>query len=325
MKSERVLKCMIAAGIGLMMLCFAAGMKTSVKIDPYEKRYVFICPLIWNNVAAGIRQADQEFAVNTKLMGSEELNVERQADAIRESILTGVDGMITAATGESQTLTDAVNEAVEAEIPVVMIDGDLEDSMRSCYIGTDNLEAGRMAGRDMYEVTGGTAKIAAIVSTLEAPNQKERLEGFQEEIMQYPGMEILTIEECHSKKFEIREKVTSLLRDHSEIDALYITEAIASDLVGNLLKEEGIAPDAIHVVAFDRMDNSIAFLRQGIYDAVVSQQPYQQGYQAVKILTEINTGKKPEEKNYTESCNITVADDEKDQTWQYGDLEWHLY
>ena len=156
MKSEKILKCMIAAGIALMLLCFAAGMRTPVKIDTYEKKYVFVCPLTWSNVAAGIRQADQEFAVNTKLMGSEELNTERQADAIRESILTGVDGMITAATGESQILTDAVNEAVEAGIPVVMVDGDLEDSKRSCYIGTDNLEAGRMAGQDMYEATGGT-------------------------------------------------------------------------------------------------------------------------------------------------------------------------
>ena len=119
--------------------------------------------------------------------------------------------------------------------------------------------------------------------------------------------------------------MTALLRSNQEINALYITEAIASDLVGNILKEEGIAPEDIRVVAFDRMESTMSFLKQGIYDTVVSQQPYQEGYEAVKILTEINAGKEPEEKNYTESCSITAADDAQEQVRQDGDLEWHLY
>ena len=327
MNSIKRIKILIGICMGLMMLCFGLGIVIPMesKVTAFEQRYTFVCPLTWNDAAAGIQAADEEGFSNTKFIGMEQIDAKKQAQAIREAVLTQPDGIITGAAEDSEEIRNAVNMAEAKGIPVILIDSDLEDSDRTCYIGTDNQKAGHLAGKDMYEATGGKAHIAVIVSTMSSPNQMERVNGFKEEISQYPDMSIEVIEECHSQKLEIKEKLPELFKEHPDINALFLVEGIASATVGKVIKDMNMDTGDLKIISFDRTQESSEYIKEKIYYSLIVQEPYQQGYLAVKTLNDLYEGKEVEEKIYTESKSIKYSDIEENGTQRYEGIEWHMY
>ena len=59
-------------------------------------------------------------------------------------------------------------------------DSDAPDSNRACYVGTDNVAAGRQAGELIKEALPNGGKIMLFVGKRDAQNAKERFAGIQE-------------------------------------------------------------------------------------------------------------------------------------------------
>ena len=323
MKSVTRLRVFIGICFFILCLIFLGNLFVPSSTQPFERRYTFVCPLQWAYTAAGIQDADRDFSVNTKLVGMEELNAGKQAQAIHDAVLAKVDGIITAGMEDSEVLQEAIDHAQEQGIPVVLVDNDMPDTKRTCYIGTDNYEAGVMAGEAMYKATEGNARIGILVSSLSAPNQQERLAGFEEAIRAYPDRQVAGVLECHSEKLEVKEKLPQFLEE-TKIDALYITEAIATSVVGDVMKERQIEPDRMRVIAFDNTNEAISYMEEGLYQALIVQAPYLQGYLAVQTLNDILDGNGIDEIIHTE-CRYMDQQSSKNQEWSDGGAKWHMY
>ena len=59
-------------------------------------------------------------------------------------------------------------------------DSDAPDGNRSCYIGTDNVAAGRQAGELLKEALPQGGKIMVFVGVLDAANAQQRYQGLKE-------------------------------------------------------------------------------------------------------------------------------------------------
>lgn len=269
----------------------------------YSKRFVFAAPLKWPYMSDGIKTADEVFGTNTKLTGSDELDIDAQIRGIENAIRTDADGIITASAAMSRQFEQAIQKAHDAGIPVVLIDGDMPESNRNCYIGTNNIEAGRMAGEEMAKAANGSAEIAIVTSEIDSSNQKERVEGFMQVCELQENMNVLEILECHSDSLEIVEKVSELLEKRPEINSLYLTEGTAGIVVGNIIKNR---EQEMTVVAFDAFESTLEYLKEGIYDAIIDQSMYEEGYMAVEVLCQILDGKEVEDTIYTEAVSITA-------------------
>lgn len=269
----------------------------------YSKRFVFVAPLKWPYMSDGIKTADEVFGTNTKLTGSDELDIDAQIRGIENAIRTDADGIITASAAMSRQFEQAIQKAHDAGIPVVLIDGDMPESNRNCYIGTNNIEAGRMAGEEMAKAANGSAEIAIVTSEIDSSNQKERVEGFMQVCEQQEDMNVLEILECHSDSLETVEKVSELLEKRPEINSLYLTEGTAGIVVGNIIKNR---EQEMTVVAFDAFESTLEYLKEGIYDAIIDQSMYEEGYMAVEVLCQILDGKAVEDTIYTEAVSITA-------------------
>ncbi len=325
MKLAKNVKWLIYLCGTFLILIYLYALYSEQPLEDYEKRFTFVSTLRWDNAATGMREADQKFRTNTKLVAPETLNIETQIEAIHEAILSKADGIITAASEDSEGLKEVIQKAVSEGIPVILIDSDLPDSGRSSYIGTDNVEAGRIAGRDIYNATDGYAKIGIIVSSLESPNQRERVKGFMEEINQYENMEVLEIVECHSNGLEIVENVPKLLKDYPEMNALFLTEASASYMVGDLLQSYDISSEELKVVGFDNVEKTLEFVRDGIYYSTIVQEQYMFGYRAVETLCRILNGETVEDVIYTDVYSLRKENYEDRKTYPYEEWEWHIY
>ncbi len=221
----------------ILILLFPTGISTKSRKENPRYQYTFICPLMWEGAALGIMEADQKNNVCTKLVGSPALNPDKMADAFQEAIYSDVDGIITAGMQNSDRLSGLIDQAARKNIPVVLIDSDLPESARITYIGHDNYGEGKRAARELQEATGGNAKIGIITASLDIANQKQRIDGFLEEIGKYPDMEVLEIAEAYSERLLIMEQLNLLLTKWPDLNALYLTEGYASEIVGSLLSE----------------------------------------------------------------------------------------
>ena len=75
--------------------------------------------------------------------------------------------------------TAMLNRAA-AQTLVVTQDSDAPDSNRACYIGTDNVAAGRQAGELVKEALPQGGKIMVFVGVLDAANAQQRYQGLKE-------------------------------------------------------------------------------------------------------------------------------------------------
>ncbi len=325
MKTLRVIKLLISFCIILLIFIYCLNLYHPSNSFTPDHRFTFVSPLtLWSNIATGIAEGDEDFHTQTKLMGSETLDMNKQIETINNVILTKPDGIITAASEESKDLREAIQSAVSQDIPVVLVDSDLPNTNRSCYIGTDNYSAGEMAGADMYSATGEKANIGIVVSDLDYPNQLERVEGFIQQISQYDNMKVITILECHSQRLELLEKVPEMLEDNPQIDALFLAEAIASVVIGDVVQTSFPSRD-LTIVAFDSTEETLDFVESGTYYSTITQDPVMQGYLAVQTLCQIIDGQPVNDVIHTPTYSIKSDNVETQHALINEDIAWYLY
>jgi ribose transport system substrate-binding protein len=256
-------------------------------------RFTLISPLLghpyWNVVEEGLEDANKEFGVDTEFVGPTIIDYEEQKKYIEAAIAAKVDGIITSALNPD-FFQPVIDKAVDAGIPVVLIDNDAPKSKRSVYVGTINTVGGFEAGKAMIEMTDGKAVIGILMGTADATNMIERVAGFRDAIKDYPKMKIVAVEPTNSDPLIANEKLQKMLKEHPEINALF--GASGTDIldITRICEEKGLS-NKVEIVSYDDVDETIDLIKKGIVYATVAQNPYKMGYLGVKLLKEIKEGK----------------------------------
>lgn len=298
--------------------------RQSGKLDYY---FTFVCPLSWNNVAGGMMDASADFNVNTKLVGSADLDIEAQAKAILDAAAAEPDGIITVGMEDNELLTAAINEVVDEGIPVILMDSDLPKTKRVAYIGSNNVKLGEMVADELISFCGGSADVCLIVSNLTSVNQKERVQGFEKKIAAYPDISISGILDCNSEPLDVQKQYLEFAKNHPDITAVCCLEGRSAIAIGYVLKDylydKGQTPSVI-AVDYSTMEGD--FPQEDVYNSIVNQDRRYQGYLAVQILVDYLNGNPVGEFEYTD---ITVY-----HSGEFGQIresekveryEWDIY
>lgn len=318
-------KYLIGIGFSLLFLIFILNISAAKSVSPYTKRFVFVAPISWNTVAAGINAADQEFGTNTKLVGSKALNMEGMLQEMETAIATEADGIITAGVFSTPEMYEVIEKAERMGIPVVILDSDLPESTRSAYVGTDNYEAGIASGEAIAEAAGGGARIGVVVSELTAANQQERLDGLYSVVERSPDMQVVEVLECHSNYLEIAEKLSLLLQEHPEVDTLCFLEGRAGSCFGGILEKRTASGRKLTVIAFDASEATLEYVDSGLYYSTIVQKQYEEGYKAVETLYHIVQGTPQSEAVYTDVLSIKAENLDSLKKASDEGLVWHYY
>src|SRR4029079_6272115 len=101
-----------------------------------------------------------------------------QQHIIDDLLANGVHG-IAISRVDPANQTPMLNRAASQAL-VLTQDSDAPNSNRVCYIGTDNVEAGRQAGQLVKEALPNGGKIMVFVGVLDAENARQRYQGLKE-------------------------------------------------------------------------------------------------------------------------------------------------
>jgi len=273
-------------------------------------RFTLVSPLVghpyWVTVEDGMKAGNEQFGVDTQYVGPTEINIDEQIKDIETAIASKVDGIITMAL-DPTAFTPVINKAVAAGIPIVLIDTDAPDSDRNFYAGTSNYAAGFEAGKAMIDATGGNANIGIITGAINAANLIERIDGFTDAIKDQPNMQILAVEPSDTDLLKATEKAQSLLQTYPDLDAFFGVSASDVQGAAKVVIEQGRVGD-ISLVGFDDMDDTIAYIKDGVIYATIVQKPFEMGRLGVELLVRIMEGTAPTEQIIDTGVTIVTKD-----------------
>ena len=145
---------------------------------------------------------------------------ETQQAQVREFINQGIDLLIISPK-EAKPLTAPVAEAYRKGIPVIVLDRKVEGDQYTQFIGADNVQIGREAGKYLVEILGGKGNVVELQGLMTSTPGQERHDGFEEGIK---GSELEVVFRADCKWLEpdaLREMNSALARFREQIDAVY--------------------------------------------------------------------------------------------------------
>jgi len=126
---------------------------------------------------------------------------------------------------EAPGLTNVVERATAAGIPVVVLDRDVNTKNYGCFVGGDNMEIGREAGRYAVEVLGGTGKaqgfIYEIWGGMASTPAKERHDGFHEIVDKESGIKVEGNQDGDWKQEKGYNIMEAALKTYQKTDLVY--------------------------------------------------------------------------------------------------------
>ncbi len=181
-------------------------------------------------------------------------------------------------------------------IPLVTCNSDSPALAPLCYVGQDLGRSGQIAGDLVAKLLGGKGRVLVVTGRGEVLSHQGRLDGFCAALREdFPGLAIAhTIQDIIGNEDAHRE-VAAYLAAGPRPDAIYIT-GLGAGGVGRALREAGLQD--VRVVCYDRRPETEALLREGIVDFTLTQDPFMQGYQPVKLLFDyLVNGNRPAARN----------------------------
>ncbi len=237
----------------------------------------------WAVAKKGAEQAGEDMGVEVKY--SESANdPQKHAQLIDSAVTEKVDGIATSVPN-ADALSDPLQKAADAGIPIVTLNSGQSDSAdlgAITHVGQDESVAGEAAGQRLAE-SGGDGKLLCVVHEQGNSGLEERCAGAKEgfggevENVQVKGVSDIStsVTELQSK-LQSDDSVSAILTLNPDI-AVAARDAVA-----------GASSDAA-LATFDLSGDVVKAVKAGEIEFAVDQQQYLQGYLPVVFLTLFNT------------------------------------
>ncbi|EKN66741.1 periplasmic binding protein/LacI transcriptional regulator [Neobacillus bataviensis LMG 21833] len=244
----------------------------------------------WRLVEKGAKAAAEDYGVMLEYVGPKQANIEDHLKTIEMSAASKVDGIMTQGLSDEQ-FTPLINRVVEKGIPVITVDTDAANSNRKAYIGTDNYYSGYLAGKALIADTKGRANVAIITGSFYKNHQIKRVQGFQDAVKPEENIHIIDIQESEISRVQAAEKAYQIVQEHPEVNAFYGTSALDGIGIAQVVKKYR-KNEQIYIMGFDTLPETLNYIREGIINATVVQEPFEMGYESVKMMIDLIEGKK---------------------------------
>lgn len=283
----RITTIALAAGLGLAVLL--GGDATAEAKKPVRVAFVTNnASDFWKIAEAGTKKAAAELGTTVEFRIPAKGTAEEQQQLLQDLVTSGVSG-IAISPKDPANQTEMLNTAA-AKANLVTQDSDAPESNRLAYIGTNNYDAGREAGKLLKAALPKGGKIMVCVGTMDAQNAADRHKGLEDEI-KGSGVTIVETRTDETDRAKAVANVEDAISTYPDIAGFvglwsYNGPAILNGVAS--AKKLG----KIKIIAFDEEEETLQAVKDGHIFGTVVQRPFEFGYQSVKLLTQLANGDK---------------------------------
>jgi ribose transport system substrate-binding protein len=268
----------IAGALSLPACSRSAGpSRTTIAVVPKGQVHVF-----WQTVRAGAEAAAKEAGVEMLWAAPQiETDFTGQAAIVEDFINRRVSAIVLAPS-HRKALVTVTERAIDAGIPVVVMDSGLDSDRPASYVATDNYAGGAMAAREMGRATGGKGKVAVVGIAPGSGSGLEREGGFEDTIRkEFPGIELVGLQYSDSDRSKALSVAEDFLSRSPDLAGLFGSNESSAVGVFRAVQNRG-KKGQVKVIGFDASSDLLEAVEDGTIDALVVQNPLRIGHDAVK-------------------------------------------
>jgi ribose transport system substrate-binding protein len=191
---------------------------------------------------------------------------------------------------DKEQMIAPLQAAVDAGIRIITVDTFLGDgdyvngpvTFPISYIGSDNVEGGRIAAEALAAKLGGKGKVYVQNTTVGTSTTEQRGQGFMEGIAEYPDMQVVGMDYNGDNASVAADQTAAVLQREPDLAGIFGVNVFSAIGAGNAVKNAGLE-GVVDVIAFDATKDAIENLRNGVVSMVIAQKPYDMGYLGVEF------------------------------------------
>jgi ribose transport system substrate-binding protein len=265
-------------------LALAVALTATLAPAQDKKTLVFVvngASDFWKLAEAGVKKAQEELPnYDLQFKYPEQAAAAIQQRLMDDLVAAGVSAIMVSAV-DPKSSTEALNR-IGSQVPLFTTDSDAPDTNRVAYIGSSNTDAGMQAGEIAKKAMPDGGKCIGFVGLLGADNARERIEGMKA-ALEGSNVELVDVRGDDIDMTRAKRNVEDALAAMPDIDCMVGFYSYNPPRIYEVLKEAGKLGE-VTVVAFDEDPITLGGVREGTIAGTVVQQPYEWGYQGMKLM-----------------------------------------
>ena len=249
----------------------------------------------WNIAEKGVRKAEKDLGIKADVFRPLKGEVSDQQRFLEDIQVQNFDGVAISPI-DADAMTPLLDK-VAGKMSLVCDDSDAPKSKRVAYVGSNNVDAGRAAGKAALEALAAsgakTGKVALFVGRMDMQNAIDRKQGIDEALGKESGLEILPVFLDNADRTKAKKNVEDALARYPDLVLMigiwsYNGPALAGATRASTREHKPA------IVAFDEEEETLKAVQDGLIYATITQKPFEFGYQSMKLLKDAKDGKSVE-------------------------------
>ncbi|WP_242158675.1 substrate-binding domain-containing protein [Aestuariivivens sediminis] len=248
------------------------------KIDPY-----------WKPCIEGIDEASHEFSpfgVTIRYVYFNPFNKDSFVTQSQLALDPSFDGVLLAPLFQKESIT-FIEACEKQEKPYFLFNNDLKDADSQNFIGQDLFQSGRIGAKLIHSTLKDNAEVAIIhIDEIfkNATHMQEKERGFRSYFNELENghFNIRAYKLKHRNANNLKKTIKYFIDTHPEINGFFVTNSKINLLAALLNKNR----ERTCVVGYDLLPENLHFLKTGVIDYLIHQNPRQQAYLGVTFLSD---------------------------------------
>lgn len=242
----------------------------------------------WKTVGQGVTAASQQDpSIKTTFEGAnEETDIEGQIRVLEAAISQQVSALAVAPSQADQ-VQPVLQRAVDAGIPVVLIDTDIPGfTAKSAFVGTDNRLGGQLAGEYIAQQLNNTGSIAIIRGAAGDPVHNLREEGARA-ALEAAGVTVVAVQPADSDRAKGQSVAENLLTANPDLKAIYATN---DEMALGAVQAAAAAGKQLIILGFDASPDALTAIESGQMAGSIAQFPDKIGQLGAETAAKVARG-----------------------------------
>lgn len=235
----------------------------------------------WKLAEAGVKAAQAELPGYELQFRYPSQGTAALQNALMDDLVAAGTDAIMISSADPKNSIDAFNR-IAGQVPLFTTDSDAPDSDRITYLGSSNTDAGIQAGEIAVKAMPDGGKCMGFVGFLGADNAIERIAGFRKSI-EGSGIELVDVRGDDVDFARARSNVDDVLAAKPDINCMVGFYSYNPPKIYEALQAAGKIGE-VTVIAFDEDPITLGAVREGSFVGTVVQDPYQWGYEGMKLM-----------------------------------------
>lgn len=245
----------------------------------------------------GIDDFAEETGTNAYMTAPTTWSTENEIEMVENLVAKGVDGLAVMVL-DQDAMEPIINAALEAGIPTICWNVDCPDSGRLGFIGEDLYLAGKETARALVDAMGEEGKVLITTEDQSTYHSQQREQGARDYLADYPDITVMETLDCSGGgEEEMYAKIEAAMLSNDDINGV-ISCGGTCYILSQWLEDNDIgnadSDSPIYNTGHDLREEKVQQILDGWSTAQFGQNPYDQGYQAAKMLADFLTTGDPE-------------------------------